>query len=234
MAVYGGPDIVTSGLVLCLDAANSKSYPGTGTVWNDLSGSNNNGTLTNGPTYNSNNGGSIVFDGTNDYINTNYDLSWNNTNSVSIFLYLKPNSLSLTYPFIGKGDYEWQMRQAGTSLTFVYWNTTGTHTNGPVTTITNFFTDTTNFVHIALVWSHLNNQYYLYRNSQLTNTINWTDASINRNSAESMKIGGAIYLWGANSSYWNGMMATTHIYNRALSANEVSQNYNAIKGRFAL
>ena len=62
-----GPRIVTDGLVLCLDAGNSKSYPGSGTAWNDLSRNGNNGTL-NGPTFNSADRGSIVFDGTNDYV----------------------------------------------------------------------------------------------------------------------------------------------------------------------
>jgi hypothetical protein len=61
--VEGGGNIITDGLVLLLDAANSKSYPGTGTTWTDLSRSGNNGTLINGPTFNSGNGGSIVFDG---------------------------------------------------------------------------------------------------------------------------------------------------------------------------
>lgn len=69
MSIYGGPDIITDGLVFCLDAANSKSYPGTGTAWTDLSGNDNNGTLTNGPTFDSSNGGSIVFDGVNDQVN---------------------------------------------------------------------------------------------------------------------------------------------------------------------
>jgi len=66
--MYYGPKIVTSGLVLCLDAANKRSYPGTGTTWTDLSGNSNNGTLINGPTFNAGNQGGIVFDGTNDYI----------------------------------------------------------------------------------------------------------------------------------------------------------------------
>ena len=62
------PKIVTDGLVLCLDAANPKSYPGSGTTWYDLSGNGNHGTLINGPTYNSDNKGSIVFDGIDDYV----------------------------------------------------------------------------------------------------------------------------------------------------------------------
>ena len=68
MAFIHSPKIITDGLVLALDAGNTKSYPGSGTVWTDLSGNNNTGTLTNGPTFNAANGGSIVFDGTNDYV----------------------------------------------------------------------------------------------------------------------------------------------------------------------
>jgi hypothetical protein len=69
MAVFkNSSPIVTDGLVLYLDAGNVKSYPTTGTTWTDLVGVNN-GVLTNGPTFNPSNGGSIVFDGTNDYVN---------------------------------------------------------------------------------------------------------------------------------------------------------------------
>jgi len=68
MSYSNGPTIVTDGLVLALDAADKNSYPGSGTTWNDLAGSNN-GTLTNGPTFDSGNGGSIVFDGVDDYVN---------------------------------------------------------------------------------------------------------------------------------------------------------------------
>ena len=64
-----GPDINENGLVLFLDAANRLSYPGSGTAWSDLSGNSNTGTLTNGPTFSAGNMGSILFDGTNDWIN---------------------------------------------------------------------------------------------------------------------------------------------------------------------
>jgi hypothetical protein len=92
MAFFHSPRIVTDGLVLALDAANSLSYPGSGTTWTDLSGKGNNGTLVNGPTFSPTNGGSIVFDGTNDYIsfpnNPNLDSqaitmeSWSNPGEV--------------------------------------------------------------------------------------------------------------------------------------------------------
>jgi len=69
MAYNFSPKIVTDGLVLYLDATNTRSYISGSTSWNDLSRGGNNGTLINGPTFNSGNGGSIVFDGVNDYIN---------------------------------------------------------------------------------------------------------------------------------------------------------------------
>lgn len=61
-----GPRIITNGLVMCVDAGDRNSYSGSGTSWTDLSGNSINGALTNGPTFNTNNGGSIVFDGVND------------------------------------------------------------------------------------------------------------------------------------------------------------------------
>ena len=64
MAYRNGPKIVTDGLVLCLDAAIGKSYPGSGTTWYDLSGNGNNVSLINGPVFNTNNKGSFVFDST--------------------------------------------------------------------------------------------------------------------------------------------------------------------------
>lgn len=87
MSYSNGPRIVTNGLVLYLDAGNSKSYPGSGTVWNDLSGNGNNGTLVNGPTYSGANKGSIVFDGANDYISGGSNtVSINNAITISAWI----------------------------------------------------------------------------------------------------------------------------------------------------
>lgn len=235
MALAHSPKIVTSGLVMCLDAANPRSYPGSGTAWTDLSFGSNNGTLTNGPTFNSSNGGSIVFDGTNDYISTTFDASWNHTNSVSISLFLKPTSLTSYYPFIGKGpsNWEWQLLQKNSSLEFVYWNTGGGHTNGSTPNITNFFTDL-NYVNVFLVWSHLDNSYYFYRNGELVNTTVWVDATINQNRTDGINIGGNLYTWVSNGSFWPGSIGQVLFYNRALNAVEVLQNYNAIRSRFGL
>ena len=92
MGLAHSPSIVTNGLVLALDAANRKSYPGTGTTWTDISGNGNSGTLVNGPTYSSANGGSIVFDGTNDYVVTS---TITNYKSLNMWVYLDSKSAYL-------------------------------------------------------------------------------------------------------------------------------------------
>ena len=98
MGLSHSPRIVTDGLVLCLDAANSRSYPKTGTTWTDRSTSGNNGTLTNGPTFDTNNGGSIVFDGSNDSVVTSdFDLDY-----ISIFTWFKPTNFSAYREVVGK------------------------------------------------------------------------------------------------------------------------------------
>ena len=84
-------NIVTDGLVLNLDASMLASYPKTGTTWNDISGNEKNGTLTNDPTFNSENGGSIAFDGSNDYIeiSPNGTTSGFNVQSFTIDMWVK-------------------------------------------------------------------------------------------------------------------------------------------------
>ena len=84
MSVSYNSSIVTNGLVLCLDAGNPRSYPGSGTAWYDVSGNNKTGTLVNGPSYNSSNGGSFVFDGVDDYVNVN---NFNVSHGTSNFTY---------------------------------------------------------------------------------------------------------------------------------------------------
>ena len=69
-------NIITRGLILHLDASAPSSYPGSGTTWSDISGNNHVGTLTNGPTFSTDGGGSIVFDGTNDYVTIPDSPNW--------------------------------------------------------------------------------------------------------------------------------------------------------------
>jgi len=99
MAFNYSPKVTTDGLVLYLDAANTRSYPGSGTTWSDLSRSSNNGTLINGPTFNSANLGSIVFDGTNDYsevTSRNTNLEFQPTSGYSCMVFYKSTATSTT------------------------------------------------------------------------------------------------------------------------------------------
>ena len=89
--VTGTPRIITDGLVLYVDAANTKSYPGSGTVWTDLSPTQITGSLTNGPTFNSANGGSIFFDGTDDIVDLGTNNTLNFTDSFSVSFWMRAN-----------------------------------------------------------------------------------------------------------------------------------------------
>ena len=96
--IDSGQKIITDGLVMHLDAAQLRSYPTTGTTWTDLSGNGNNGTLINGPTFNSGNGGSIVFDGVNDYVTGFNSISINTTSSFAIEFWFNLTSFTNPYP----------------------------------------------------------------------------------------------------------------------------------------
>ena len=109
MGLSHSPRIVTDGLVFCVDAGDKMSYPGAGTTWTDLSKNRNNGTLTNGPTFDSANGGSIVFDGTNDRVDCGNSTSLNFGNSssdfpFSIVSWAKFDSFSSTNPIFARGE----------------------------------------------------------------------------------------------------------------------------------
>ena len=97
----GPPVLVSAGLVLNLDAGNSSSYIGSGNNWNDLSGNNNTGTLTNGPIFNSANGGSIVFDGIDDVISFGNILNMG-LNSWTMSCWVKFDGGSGTFGIMGK------------------------------------------------------------------------------------------------------------------------------------
>jgi hypothetical protein len=208
----------------------------TSTNWPDLK-TGLNSTLINGPIYSSNGNGSFSFDGSNDHVNTNYDLSWNNTNSVSISMFVRPRTTSQAAGIIGKPspDYEWAIMH-GTSgggssnkLTFVYWNISGNHSNGPVIEINNFF-DTTNWVNIVLTWSHITNKIKIYKNGILVNESNWINASINMNRTNSVFLGGAIYTW--NTGYWQGDISKVSMYGKELTESEIKQNFEALRRRY--
>lgn len=239
MAFHHSPKIVTNGLVLCLDAANRKSYSGTGTVWRDLAGSNN-GTLTNGPTFNSANGGSIVFDGSNDYISCSLSNSLN-TSSVSWLIWYKSQFSNLQQPLISKGS-----TTADSSFDLIVGPSTATLANelitiigiensnrvGYVTTNTNELFDN-RWHHITMTASSIYKIYLDAIDKPLSVGLGSNNGNMTNSPSNIFTIGGFIrnnFLF----TNTNGNIAQVLIYNRALTPAEVLQNYNATKGRFNL
>ena len=241
MSFNNGPTIVTNGLVLALDAGDRNSYPGSGTTWGDLAGSNN-GSLINGPTFNSDNGGSIVFDGVDDYViipyNTSIDFAGDK--NITVFQFIKVNSFndnmtSLIWEDIKDGNgYE------------------------PVAIRYGWINSSTKYANFALAWDSntetvvnsttviQQNQIYnvvgtydgtsmkIYINGILENSNSETRTIRTPLSSDARWIIGAGELTATSYRQFNGNISTTQIYNRALTATEVLQNYNAQKGRFGL
>jgi hypothetical protein len=117
MAVeYSTGKIVTNGLVLSLDAADRNSYPGTGTSWFDMSGNGNTGTLTNGPTYSTNNGG--IFGFVSDDFVTIPENSALNTQTPSVEVWVKTNSTNQSGFWFEKGQVntQYSLFQEGTLI----------------------------------------------------------------------------------------------------------------------
>jgi hypothetical protein len=235
---YQAP-IVTSGLVMALDAGNLVSYLGSGTTWRDLTTNGNNGTLTNGPTFNSANGGSIDFDGTDDYISgptlaTNSLLSFTNGNFtlehwIRITAYEPSTYFGLTNMIMSKGpastyNYATQVTNS-TTLSFIHRdNSEGLiFLNFTVPTITNNITQ--------IVFSVTLTQVSLYLNGTLIESKSLTGNPITPYSNDVLLIGG---LYDVSNTNFIGNMYLHRIYNRALTADEISQNYNAQKFRFGL
>ena len=132
IAYYG--NIVTSGLVLNLDAAKRDSYPGSGTIWRDISGNGNNGTLTNGPTFNSDNYGSIAFDGVDDYVLLPNGLL-SGTGDFTVNQFIKPNGSVVGTTF---GNFSTGNLQVffGTNYIGMWLNNNSTYLSNPLSQYT--------------------------------------------------------------------------------------------------
>jgi len=244
MAISYNPSSVTSGLVLCLDAANRKSYPTTGTTWTDLSGLGNNGTLTNGPTYSSANGGSLSFDGVDDRVSFVNGTSVITTDLTIDIIIAVPNPIfsqsgfyfSNVIGLCGDANYyrECSLQVSNTGnlpspSTFVvavnFLNSAGNTGNG-----ISFGTFSFSTVPINLTYTQTGSTATAYVNGNFVTTSSITKYT--RPADTNLEIG-----WvnnTANYGFYRGNIYTTKIYNRALSASEIKQNFNATKSRFGL
>ena len=232
MGISRGPKIVSSGLVLCLDAANKRSYPGTGTTWTDLSGTGKNLTLINGPTFSAGNMGSIVFDGTNDYAVVNPVSAFN---IYCISMWFKPttiiNSVSAYKPLIHF--------KSSTSKYISFGDTTNRVANEYITivqepgdkrTAVNDGGSLSAGVWYNIVFNYESSQYNIYIN----NTLKSTTIGSSTGNVPLITDPDFIYLnsYEGTSGYLDSSLSMCMIYNRALTAAEMLQNYNATRVRF--
>jgi hypothetical protein len=228
MSFNYSPKIVNdSSLVLYLDAANNKSYVSGSTAWNDISRGGNNGILVNGPTFSSANGGSIVFDGSNDYVSFNInatnisfsgELTFNiwykylngvgdtslleiggNYNSWSLYWDIADTLGYLSFSI--NGNYVFRVTSTTSTKTGAWCNSCGTFSNGTAKIYTNGILDNTR---IGLT---------------LLNQTGILEGRIAKDNG---------------SNIMGGNISVAQIYNRALSSSEILQNYNATKTRFGL
>jgi hypothetical protein len=219
--------IVSNGLVLNLDAAQLRSYPGSGTAWSDLSGNANNGTLTNGPTFDSGNGGSIVFDGTNDII-TSFptQISGNGSKTIESWIYVTSSSRGGLCGTRGGNTTGWVFAvNRTTSGNLTYYHT------GTVSTLEISAGILQNaWYQCGVTYSTSNAEVKFYVNGIQSGTTFTSVAAINTSAYN-----GVIGREGDNTNFpYKGNIAITRIYNRVLTDSEILQNYNAVKSRFGL
>jgi len=256
MGTFGGAQpIVTDGLVFAVDAANYESYTSGSTTWSDMVGNGNNGTLVNGPTYDGANGGSIVFDGTNDYAtfgNILLDTLAGTGNKFTLCSWCNKNNSSTQGPLIVKnadstaGANERHMAfsfrsnridlvliekpnntgwvkviQNTSDLEYGIWYYMCATYDGSISS-TNILDKVKLYINGEEV-----STFVLASSGTLNNTLDGSNAPLSIGSAVSS-------VGNTGSGKFPGKIGYNSIYNRVLTASEISQNYNALKGRFGL
>ena len=209
---------VTDGLILDLDAAIPISYPGTGTTWTDLSGNNNNGTLINGVGYTSSDGGSLIFDGVNDYVLTPVNIDAN-PSSVGAWFNASITSGARGIALTDNGG----------------WDKGFEINNGFFSIHIGNNLQSTGVSAAANTWYF---GFLTYTSSSMSFYVNgvnvWNGGAPGATSGSTVEIGRANYPGGVGSRLFQGSIAQVQIYNRALSPEEVQQNFNVFKRRYGL
>jgi hypothetical protein len=242
------PAIITDGLVLNLDAGFTPSYPTTGTTWYDVSSSGNNGTLTNGPAFNTGSGGSIEFDGTDDYVLTSLNAASFSSLNMSLGLWFNTNTIkNNTFALLagaraGNDSYQPLGFFIETRNSWA-----GNYSSNPgIVAISNY----SRYAKSAPNSIANNTWYYVVQTATETETKLYINGSLVNTTTENTTLYTSIpYYFGIGSygnfgtypgstqysgNYSNQKITAAQIYNRSLSDAEVLQNYNATKSRFGL
>ncbi len=235
--MYTGPHIVTDGLIFGVDAASERSYPGSGTNWTDIVGDSN-CALVNGPTFDSGNGGSIVLDGSDDYVlRSTTPTELQGDPSLTISMWVKRLTNEGSYAGIwgiggnsgNEGINSWWYLNTN-EITIDTWGR-ATFTSGQTYPLNEWVFVTWQKTAGAMTRANCT----IWKN---TTSYTGTDLTVLRPESTAPAINnGGISLGAIHSTYVNKVnfaYATTIIYDRVLTASEVIQNYNATKGRFGL
>jgi hypothetical protein len=236
-ALIHSPSIVTNGLVLALDAANVRSYPGSGTSWFDLSGNGNTFTWISTPT--------LTTEGSIKYFSTlgnrcdgpaSNSFGINNTSGYTIFLISKQNSIvaSSAFKFYSSNGSGAQSRGIFAHCTWsndiVYFDQGGCCNADTRTDVASGGSQTWNIWTFRRFTNSSTRTISKNGTTLITNTA--TAADINLNST-GVNLGGSDET-GGTSSAWNAQLGGFIVYNRGLSDNEISQNTNALRNRFGI
>jgi len=226
MSVNYNPSVVTSGLILNLDAGNLKSYPTSGTAWTDLSGNANNGTLVNSPTYSNTNGGILTFNGSNQYGSTPLSLGGYTAYTLAAWIKTTVANKEILSTYGVHNIFDLFISSSNKLSVYAY--ATGGAVSYRVSTAS---ITTGSWVYCVGVYQGSTATLNTYVNGNLDNgALNGTIPASLAAGASTVVIGNVTI----GSFYFNGSMGQISIYNRALSAAEIAQNYNALRGRFGL
>jgi hypothetical protein len=225
-----GENFITNGLVLYLDAKYKTSYPGTGTTWNNVSGvSGGTNTLVNGPVYSGTSGGTITFDGVDDYADFNAP---NLGTTTTVEMWCKIGSGYSNKMFFG-----WNLYDVYCESGNIGYNTSNSDVYGISSSVVSSLGLVNNWKHYVFEMrsgvSYTNNKIYI---NGVPQTLSQQLGSENVSRTNFNNGNGRIALWRATNSIYNMPMecAVFKVYNRALTQNEINQNFNATKSRFGL
>jgi hypothetical protein len=235
---FNQQDIVKDGLILWLDANDKTSYPGVGTTWRNLARGGNNGTLTNGPTFNSGNGGHFIFDGSDDYVNCGIISSLpSGIQNRTMMGWVQDNTISDYTVFgsiMGYGD-----NNAGAGRLFMFMVGGSGFNNRRLLIWGNSDNYVSSFSLDRNIWTHIcvtvTTGVTYPRITIFKNGISdgGSELNINTTNTEPFQIADYTQAGGYDNNLL-GKVALVQVYNRALSQNEITQNYNATKARFGL
>jgi hypothetical protein len=234
---------VTEGLVLYLDAANTKSYPGSGLIWDDVSKFGNKGTFINGPTFSNDSGGSITLDGTNDYFLINNSSLWKNNTNLSLSIWCNFSGLTNSiYSLINKGD------QGSNNYFWLSLYNPLVYPNPNLGLMWEFGDGLGNQWQFRYLWTPTIDNWYhitatfepgnpkIYINGSLvpatTYYVSPTPPAIIGATQDGGTFNFCVGSYRDIAHYFQGKINQVMFYKKTLSASEVLQNYNATKVRY--